>query len=81
MRLIEHWIGGKRDPGRWNIGREANRRAERPKRSVAVVVEQFIATTGFDEQHVEVAVVIGVEQRAVDGGPAAAIDMSGRADG
>ncbi|MEZ5541572.1 MAG: hypothetical protein R3F42_05955 [Pseudomonadota bacterium] len=42
-------------------------RGQRPETAVEVVVEQFVGAVGVDQEQVEVAVVVGVEHRAVHG--------------
>jgi len=36
--------------------------------AVAVVFQELVPTIAFDQQQVEIAIVIGVEQRAIDRG-------------
>ena len=59
---------------------EANSGADGAKRPVSVVVQQLVATIALDQQQIEIAVVVGVEQRAVDGGAAATAGECGRGD-
>ena len=67
-------LDGRRSP------RKADLRAERTERAVAVVVQQLVRAIALDEKQVEIAVVIGIEHRAVDRGPAGAFRTRGRRD-
>ena len=71
---------GDDEAGRWARVGEADPRSERTERAVAVVVQELVPAAAFDQQQVEVAIVIGVEQRAVDGRAAAAVGVGGRGD-
>ena len=71
---------GDDDAGRRARVGEADLRSERTERAVAVVVQELVPAVAFDQQQVEIAIVIGVEQRAVDGRAAAAVGVGGGGD-
>ena len=52
---------------RTRVGGQSGRSRDAPERAVAVVVEQLVRAAPVDQPQVEIAVVVGVEERAIDG--------------
>ena len=72
-------IGDHHAGGRPSIAGKTDLRAQGTERAVAVVVQQLARTIALDEQQVDIAVVIGIEHRAVNRDPAGAFRTRGPA--
>ena len=73
-------IGHRHTARRTAVAGDAGGRANGPEAAAAVVVEQFVRTGSIDEPNVEIAVVIGVEDRAVDDVCARKLETGGGGD-